>query len=578
MDNQESTLVELVNAPMSAGDREVWNSIAIAMGSDPGELSGPGLVRLVQAAQQVIGRMQAVQEVAIAALAVPGVAGDPDGLLALSERRRERGIEPDLEWQLDIDDAAHRLAATQIAAALRLGPVTGSCRVLDAIGLVRDYPTVLDALADGRIDRGRAMNICRHTSQLDCPARADLVDKALGQSAELTPRQLDQWLQTEVTAADPAGARARREEAVGRRRLVKTPLSEGMGQFGAILPIDRVTQAWDLFDLLGRGLKGLVEGDQRGIDACRADGFADVIELLAAGDTINLAALLARGAGCPDEDMPGDTQHPSADSDSSTNDENSREELGSDDQPADAGPVSQHGDPTPARPRPDHTGDQSAPSTSNLSADHRHSSPADKQPTEPPCEQPDLPRLPEARAALPTQQGRPVHLTITLSLDALARLRDDPAWLEGYGALDTEYARLIAQTATTITLLVHDQQGLPVGASELRYRPKQSVRDKVITLHPRCVFLGCTVPATNCDLDHHQPFDHQNPTLGGRTTVPGLFPLCRNHHNLHTHGGWNYHHNPDGTWTFTSPLGLKYHRTAGKVPTLADDPNQPPPF
>lgn len=529
MDNQLGMLAGLIGGSMSDADRELWNAIAVAMGSDPAGLSGVNSVRLLEATQKVIGRMQAIQEAAIARLAVPGVAGDPDDLLSLSEHMRERGLDPELE--IEIDAAACRLAATQIAAALRIGPITGSCRVLDAIGLVRDYPTVLQALADGRIDRGRAMRICRHASQLAGDSRSRLIEGALARSGELTPRQLDRWLQTEVTAADPEGARQRREEAVAHRRLTKTALPDGMGQFAAILPIDRVTQAWDLFDLLGQGLKDLLDGDRRGIDACRADGFADLIELITAGDTVSLAALLARGAGCPED--PTNGQPASADSDSPE-------------------------DPT------GHDTDENGHEETDL--DHH----------QPACEQPDLPRLPEARAALPTQQGRPVHLTITLSLDALAQLREDPAWLEGYGALDAEYARLIAQAAKTVTLLIHDDRGLPVGASELRYRPKQSVRDKVMTLHPRCVFLGCTMPATHCDLDHHEPFDHENPTLGGRTNVPGLFPLCRNHHNLRTHGGWNYHRNPNGTWTFISPLGLKYHRTAERIPTLALD--EPPPF
>ena len=78
-----------------------------------------------------------------------------------------------------------------------------------------------------------------------------------------------------------------------------------------------------------------------------------------------------------------------------------------------------------------------------------------------------------------------------MPLSTLARITADPAWINSYGAIDADYARLIADTAATVTLLITDQDGHPVGASERRYRPRQTVRDKATTINPHCVFLGC---------------------------------------------------------------------------------------
>ena len=85
-------------------------------------------------------------------------------------------------------------------------------------------------------------------------------------------------------------------------------------------------------------------------------------------------------------------------------------------------------------------------------------------------------------------------------------------------------------------------------------------------MNSTCVFLGCPIPATHSDLDHIEEFDHDNPHLGGLTNERQLAPLCRNHHNLNSHGGWRYHRNPDGTWIFTSPLGRKYYRPTPRKP------------
>jgi hypothetical protein len=54
------------------------------------------------------------------------------------------------------------------------------------------------------------------------------------------------------------------------------------------------------------------------------------------------------------------------------------------------------------------------------------------------------------------------------------------------------------------------------------YRPSQKLTKKVIGLHQRCTYRGCTARAERCDLDHVRPYGK-----GGSTCACNLQPLCR---------------------------------------------------
>lgn len=542
-------------------DARVRDAFARVLEGELDSLPGTGLVTVIEESQRVISRMQAAQEAAIALLAIPGRAGDPDGLAKELAEQRARGERVDPGSLAEVREAADRLASAQVAAALTLAPLTGARRVADAVDLTENCPAVWAALREGRIDRYRAGLMCRETGMLEPQQRAKVIGTMLRRAPSLTGGQLSRQLQAAVIAADPEAARKRREEAVSRRRLTKTALGDGMGQFAALLPLDRVTAAWDVFDLIGHGLRGLVAGDERGIDACRADGFCDLIELLAAGDTASLAAVLARGAGFLEEKILDENQQQAdgrgGSSESGMDAATPAASTESDSDQSDGSGTAQSlpGDLGAG------TGDRHGENVSDLGGCCCGGG------------------LPDNKVAVPTRQGRPVHLNVTLTLAALAKIAEDPAWINSFGAIDAEYARLIAEAAKSVTLLVTDQRGSPVGASERTYRPRQSLRDKVVTINPQCCFLGCSAPAVCCDLDHVEPFDHENPNLGGRTNISGLVPLCRSHHLLKTFGGWKYRRNPDGSWDFRSPLGRKYHRPAPEMSpgaayfaSLPDDP------
>jgi hypothetical protein len=92
------------------------------------------------------------------------------------------------------------------------------------------------------------------------------------------------------------------------------------------------------------------------------------------------------------------------------------------------------------------------------------------------------------------------------------------------------------------------------------------MRRFIIARDQRCGFPGCGRRAETCDLDHVHTFGFV--TRGGKTIRVNLGPLCRQHHNAKTHGGWVLSYDPaTRSRAFTSPLGATYLTTAAPVLT-----------
>lgn len=73
-----------------------------------------------------------------------------------------------------------------------------------------------------------------------------------------------------------------------------------------------------------------------------------------------------------------------------------------------------------------------------------------------------------------------------------------------------------------------------------RYRPSAAFRRFVEARDLHCRFPGCRVAAVRCDLDHI--IDAQ---FGGETSTENLAVLCRGHHTMKHHTGWQYRHVSD---------------------------------
>jgi hypothetical protein len=151
---------------------------------------------------------------------------------------------------------------------------------------------------------------------------------------------------------------------------------------------------------------------------------------------------------------------------------------------------------------------------------------------------------------------------VTVPLDVLIGESDEPAQLKGYGPITAGQAREIAFAEGTIwrRLIIEPKTGMLVKTDPTTYKPTAETERHVIARDGRCTFPTCQMPAHRCDLDHIQPFNHDDPAAGGQTVPENLGPLCRRHHVMKTHHpGWRVTRDADtGIATWTAPTGHIY--------------------
>ncbi|WP_312169537.1 DUF222 domain-containing protein [Microbacterium sp.] len=148
------------------------------------------------------------------------------------------------------------------------------------------------------------------------------------------------------------------------------------------------------------------------------------------------------------------------------------------------------------------------------------------------------------------------RIQVTVAATTLTGDDDHPAELDGHGPLAPEIARCLAGYNTGWTRLFLDPTGLIVETDT--YTPTAPMRRFLRARDQHCRFPGCRTPAHRCDIDHTH--DHAR---GGRTRIDNLSHLCRRHHalkhpDIHDRHRWTAHQQPDGTITWTSPVGRTY--------------------
>lgn len=134
-----------------------------------------------------------------------------------------------------------------------------------------------------------------------------------------------------------------------------------------------------------------------------------------------------------------------------------------------------------------------------------------------------------------------IHLSVEL-LDRLAGNRCEAgAWANVVADIAGQYG----DRDLLLAALEHDPAGRFPRAALARHI---EVRDRT------CTFIGCRCPARLADLDHS--IDHAR---GGCTVPTNLGPGCRRHHRYKHKLGWRLEQPRQGHFTWTSPLGRRYH-------------------
>jgi len=596
----DATLRSCPDWPALAGSRASVDSLTALAGADPAELSGSELVEAVVASEKAMSMLAAIQMRLLSAFAKPFVAGDPMRLAArLARKNCITGDEDPNNVEMFVPEAAASLAAAEVAAALRISPVTAGIRVREAETMTTELAPTLDLLHNGTLDRGKARIIAEHCAPLTPDHKAELQELVLPHGGTSTSSELRELAAQAVIVIDPDGADERHKAAAARRDIALSALPDAMATLRAFLPADGAVKIFQVSDLLATGTAG-TPGDTRGIGARRIDALVDIADQLLTHGYLDLGNYLGRPL--PDHGLqdtasrPGRAEDaPAGDGDPiATVDTAATSDLGpADDRAAtsDLGPA----DDRAATSDLGQADDRAA--TSDFRQADDSTDPEDPGATDP--EPGDDDRLPDGYAhdlrdvAPPVggvsrrdpnefavlacgcgrqqrgrdvvghafrRQGRAPHLSVTIGLDTLAGRDDLPRLLAGFGAIPAGMARSIAVSASTVTALITDPAtGRAVDAGSLTYRPRQELRDQVAALLNYCQFPSCRQPAWRCDVDHRTAFDHQNAAAGGPTSRHNAGPLCRRHHLFKHHSEWRIRLDPDRvTVHWASPTGHHY--------------------
>jgi hypothetical protein len=221
--------------------------------------------------------------------------------------------------------------------------------------------------------------------------------------------------------------------------------------------------------------------------------------------------------------------------------------------------------------------------------------PADAAPSDPaPTDQTPAAPPPPASASPPTPEtkrpgtcgtagpstGTGPLVMITIGLETLLGLRDDPGYLDRYGPIAADLARDLATHGTWRCAALDPTHGTLLGLGRpvpaTRYVPSLRLQQLTHATYRTCTFPGCTTRATACDLDHTIRWPD------GPTCSCNLHPACRRHHRMKTTGllqvtASTDPTDPPGTLTWTTPTGRTY---PAEPPTLTWPPpaHDPPPI
>lgn len=121
--------------------------------------------------------------------------------------------------------------------------------------------------------------------------------------------------------------------------------------------------------------------------------------------------------------------------------------------------------------------------------------------------------------------------------------------LEGYGPIPHSIACEVAALTPVWDRVTTDSITGTVLKVD-RYRPSEEMKRYLMARDQHCRFPGCRVPAHRCDLDHTV-----DAAKGGETSTANLGALCRGHHMLKHHGGWQVTQLDDGVYEWRSSTG-----------------------
>ncbi|WP_420732908.1 HNH endonuclease signature motif containing protein [Brevibacterium luteolum] len=164
---------------------------------------------------------------------------------------------------------------------------------------------------------------------------------------------------------------------------------------------------------------------------------------------------------------------------------------------------------------------------------------------------------------------------ITITVPALTLLdentgEDDDARVPGMvngHPIAPETARQLTGTghSTLYRILTDPTDGTVLDHAAEAYTIPEKMRIALVEKWQFCTLPGCHRSALKAELDHIEPFNHEDPGRGGPTSMGNLHPLCREHHQMKTDDRLRVTRHPEtGMLTWTLPGG---HQLQARPPS-----------
>ena len=174
------------------------------------------------------------------------------------------------------------------------------------------------------------------------------------------------------------------------------------------------------------------------------------------------------------------------------------------------------------------------------------------------------------RARRRTRSRSGVCVNVHVDLRTLADLRDaadlDDLVLRGDGWNLTRAAADQLLCDSALTAVLFDGKGTILDANDAAEQWSRKQRRAIAARDRGCVFPGCGRPPRHCDIHHLHHRSRGGPTRTGNGAM-----LCRFHHRLLHHHGWQLTVT-DGRWVATDPHGTTWNGRPTPVPTTRGDP------
>ena len=178
------------------------------------------------------------------------------------------------------DSTADGWARESVAAALRVPPASMKTRMNIASDLALRLPATLELLRSGEISQRHAFDLADATRSLPAESVAAVEAQVLERAPEQTAAQFRASVKRAVLrVTSPDVEQAAHLAAVAERRVIVTPVADGMAELWALLPAPDAAQVMAALNARAQETIHAVGGDDRTADQRRADALVELADV-----------------------------------------------------------------------------------------------------------------------------------------------------------------------------------------------------------------------------------------------------------------------------------------------------------